>query len=66
MLLIRIMCSVTTYVLCDGYLGWPWNGLGDVGCAVYLKLAMKKPGLDMETTMSELNLTYKDRYVCLS
>lgn len=30
--------------------------------AMYLKLAMKKPGLDMETTMSELNLTYKDRF----
>lgn len=30
-------------------------------CAVYLKLVMKKPGLDMEMIQSELNLTYKDR-----
>eukprot|EP00892_Ulva_mutabilis_P000019 jgi/Ulvmu1/10017/UM059_0066.1 len=30
--------------------------------AMYMKMAMKKPGLDMQTTMSELNLTYKDRF----
>lgn len=29
--------------------------------AMYMKMAMKKPGLDMQTTMSELNLTYKER-----
>lgn len=30
--------------------------------AMYMKMAMKKPGLDMQTMMSELNLTYKERY----
>ena len=30
--------------------------------AVYMKMAMKKPGLEMETIMSELDLTYKQRY----
>lgn len=29
--------------------------------AMYMKMAMKKPGLDMQTMMSELNLTYKER-----
>ena len=32
---------------------------------MYLKLVMKKPGLDMEMIQSELNLTYKDRCVLL-
>lgn len=30
--------------------------------SVYLKMAMKKPGLDMDTIMTELDLTYKQRY----
>lgn len=30
--------------------------------AVYMKMAMKKPGLEMDTIMSELDLTYKQRY----
>lgn len=30
--------------------------------AVYMKMAMKKPGLDMDTIMTELDLTYKQRY----
>jgi len=30
--------------------------------AVYMKMAMKKPGLDTETIMSELDLTYKQRH----
>lgn len=29
--------------------------------AMYLKLVMKKPGLNMDMTMSELNLTYNER-----
>ena len=30
--------------------------------AIYMKMAMKEPGLDMDTIMSELDLTYKQRY----
>jgi glucose-6-phosphate 1-dehydrogenase len=30
--------------------------------AVYLKMMVKKPGLGMETTISELDLSYKSRY----
>lgn len=33
--------------------------------AMYMKMAMKKPGLDMQTMMSELNLTYKERCAVL-
>jgi glucose-6-phosphate 1-dehydrogenase len=43
---------------------------------MYLKMVVKKPGLDMDASMSELNLTYQDRcgpvqclgcfYICLS
>jgi glucose-6-phosphate 1-dehydrogenase len=29
--------------------------------AMYMKLVMKKPGLSMDMTMSELNLTYNER-----
>ena len=30
--------------------------------AIYMKMVVKKPGLDMETIISELDLTYKERY----
>ena len=30
--------------------------------AVYMKMVMKKPGLEMNTIVSELDLTYKERY----
>lgn len=30
--------------------------------AMYMKIVMKEPGLDMNYAMSELNLTYKERY----
>ena len=34
------------------------------GEAIYAKMVVKKPGLDMEYEMSELDLTYPDRYSC--
>lgn len=30
--------------------------------AIYMKMVNKKPGLDMETVISEMDLTYKQRY----
>ncbi|CAG9464164.1 unnamed protein product [Pedinophyceae sp. YPF-701] len=30
--------------------------------AIYMKMCTKKPGLDMDTTISELDLTYQDRF----
>jgi glucose-6-phosphate 1-dehydrogenase len=33
--------------------------------AMYMKTVVKKPGLDMDMTMSELDLTYNERYASL-
>ena len=33
--------------------------------AMYMKMVVKKPGLDMDYVMSELNLTYGDRHASL-
>jgi glucose-6-phosphate 1-dehydrogenase len=32
------------------------------GEAIYAKIVVKRPGLDMDVEMSELDLSYKDRY----
>jgi glucose-6-phosphate 1-dehydrogenase len=32
------------------------------GEAIYAKMVVKKPGLDMDTEMSELDLSYQERY----
>lgn len=30
--------------------------------AIYMKIVVKKPGLEMDTTVSEMDLSYKQRY----
>lgn len=32
------------------------------GEAIYAKMVVKKPGLEMDTEMSELDLSYQERY----
>jgi hypothetical protein len=54
-----VVCLACELMLCC-CCAWPLLALP--GEAIYAKIVVKKPGLEMDTEMSELDLSYGERY----